>query len=304
MLKKQAERLPFIVYKALVSTIDNDGVEHAGYLAFLFLLSIFPFLVFFFAIVGNTGQTELGEKLVSILLDNNLLTENVLKAIKPRIDEIISGPPQGLLTISIIGAIWTASSSVEGLRTALNKAYRVATPPTYITRRLLSVGQFLILTAFIIVVTILLIVVPNIWKHFNETVNPTFFETIHNFFYNKEKQVIIPKLWNYIRYVITALTSFTFVCVIYYSLPNIKQKWLNVFPGAFIVVLMWFALASFLSNYVKNFKQLDVIYGSLAGVITALIFFYLASLILIYGAELNHFMYKNSGKELKTKEDV
>lgn len=304
MLKKQSKRIPAIIYKAMLSTIDNDGVEHAGYLAFLFLLSLFPFLVFFFAIAGNTGQSELGSKLVSVVLDSNLLTDNVLKAVKPRIDEIVSGPPQGLLTIAIIGSIWTASSSVEGLRTILNRAYRVETPPTYIIRRLLSIGQFLILTAIIIGVTILLIVIPNVWKMFNETVSLSFVESVKNFFFHSDKRVFIPKLWNYVRYAVTALTAFVFVSVVYYSLPNIKQKWKNVIPGAFIVVLLWFLSANFLTSYVKNFEQLNIIYGSLGGIITSLIFFYIAALILIYGAELNYLLGKNIGVEPKPKKDV
>ncbi len=161
-------------YKALVDTINHDGIEHAGYLAFLFLLSIFPFLVFMFAIAGFIGQTEIGLKLISIILDNKLIPENILKSLAPRFKEIESGPPQGLLTFAIVGAIWTASSAVEGVRTILNRAYRVHTPPAYILRRLLSIGQFLVLAAIIILVLLLLIIVPQLW----ENIKP--FISLHN----------------------------------------------------------------------------------------------------------------------------
>ena len=41
---------------AAANTINHDGIEHAGYLAFLGLLALFPFLVFFFSLIGFMGQ--------------------------------------------------------------------------------------------------------------------------------------------------------------------------------------------------------------------------------------------------------
>src|SRR5690606_16203080 len=110
------------------------------------------FLVFFVAIVGFIGQSELGTKFIDLFITGQLLPDEVKAAILPRIEEIMSGPPQGLLTIAIIGTIWTASSAVEGVRTILNRAYRVSTPPAYWWRRLFSIMQFLVLVAIIIIV--------------------------------------------------------------------------------------------------------------------------------------------------------
>src|ERR1700752_297680 len=88
-------------YMGLVNTINHDGVEHSGYLAFLSLLAFFPFLVFFVALAGFLGNLEIGARLVHIMLQN--LPHDLTKALQPRILEIISGPPQGLLTLAIFG---------------------------------------------------------------------------------------------------------------------------------------------------------------------------------------------------------
>src|SRR5580693_249774 len=96
------------VWNAIVNTINHDGIEHAGYLAFLGLLALFPFLVFMVAVIGVIGQGESGAAFITSLLQ--ALPEHITAALKPRVVEIISGPPQGLLTVSILGAIWTASS--------------------------------------------------------------------------------------------------------------------------------------------------------------------------------------------------
>ena len=81
----------------------------------------------------------------------------MVQALSPRIRGNPSGPPQGLLTVAILGAIWTASSAVEGYRTVLNRACRVATPPAYVWRRLLSIAQTLILS-FVVVLAMMVLV--------------------------------------------------------------------------------------------------------------------------------------------------
>ena len=65
-----------------------------------------------------------------------------------------------MLTVSILGAIWTSSSALEGYRTVLNRAYRVATPPAYIWRRLLSIAQILILSFVVVMAMIVLVMLP------------------------------------------------------------------------------------------------------------------------------------------------
>lgn len=304
MPKTSIKNIIHIAWQAGVDTIDHDGIEHAGYIAFLFLLALFPFLVFFFAIVGGLGQSELGTKLVTIILDNALIPSSVLTALEPRIHEIVSGPPQGLLTISIIGAVWTASSSVEGLRTTLNRAYRVGTPPAYILRRLLSIGQFLILTAATILVTFILIIAPSIWATIKQFVDPSLWEQAQELFSYKQENFFLSHMWDYLRYAFTAAVLFGVVSITYYTLPNIKQRWHNVAPGACIVVCLWFISGGLLSGYLTNFEQVNLIYGSLGGVIGALLFFYLAATIFIYGAEFNYLLEKSLGHAIIQKEEV
>ena len=264
-------------YQAAVNTINHDGVEHAGYMAFLTLLSIFPFLFIIVAITGFVGESSIGTKLVEFTMAN--LPYNVSIALSPRVDEIVSGPPQSLMTLAIFGAIWTASSAVEGLRTVLNRVYQVKTPPPYIWRRLLSIAQFLILTSVIIVIMLILIIGPIMWEKFINI--GVLGETLY-------KYINFNPIWDVLRYVIVVGTLLVAVCIIYYTLPNHKLRWMYILPGAVLVVILWFLGGALLSIYLNNFKQVNVIYGSLGGVIISLIFFYIINMILIFGAEYNY----------------
>ncbi len=273
-------------YLAAYDTVQHDGVEHAGYLAFLSILALFPFIVFFVALTGFLGQSEIGTRFVDLIITN--LPNEAINALKPRIVEIVSGPPQGLLTLAIVGTIWTASSTFEGLRTTLNRAYRVETPPTYILRRLLSILQFVIFTLGIMAVMFLLVLGPIIW------------EKIYVLLHIDED--ILPYTWKYLRYFIGVFMLFLVVSAGYYVLPNVKQHWFEVVPGAIIVVILWLAFGSVVFHYLAGYRQVSFVYGGLAGIILALLFFYICAMIYIFGAEFNYRIERAFGRKVRQKE--
>lgn len=277
-----------ILWNALVNTINHDGIEHAGYLAFLGLLSLFPFLVFLMAITGFIGENLAQSELIDLIVSN--LPTHVVEGLRPRMLEIITGPSQSLLTVAILGAIWTSSSSVEGLRTVLNRAYRVHTPPSYFFRRLLSIGQLIVLTIIVIFVMVLLILLPVAWEYLQN-------------FLNLDAVIVSTQLRN-IGYIISALLLFFAISSLYYVLPNVKQTWVSVFPGAALVVVLWMAAARLLAYYFSHFQQVNLIYGSLGSVIAALLFFYTLAVILILGAEFSYLLKRYTGEQIEEKEEV
>lgn len=276
------------VYRAAYDTVVvHDGIEHAGYLAFLGLLALFPFLVFMVSLVGLIGQGESGAEFVTSVLAT--LPAHITAAIKPRILEIVSGPPQGLLTISIFGAIWTASSAVEGIRTVLNRAYHVHTPPAYWFRRLLSIVQLVFFTTVVIFAMLLAITFPLMLTHLEP-------------FIGKEQSELIKTEFGGMIFYIIIVALFFAISLIYYLLPNIKQSLLAVVPGAAVVVVLWIGAAYLFTGYLANFDQVNLIYGSLGGVIAALVFFYICNVIFIFGAELNYHIGEALGVRVVEKE--
>ncbi len=257
--------------KAASDTIHHDGIEHAGYLAYLGLLSLFPFLVFFVALAGFGGEMEAGRQLIGLLLD--YLPSHFIGALMPRIEEIISGPPPGLFTIAVFATIWTASSAVEGARTVLNRAYRVSTPPAYVWRRLMAIVQFLGITLTIFIAMFFLIFAPLVWRE------------LEKIFHLQE---FLTPVWTYVR---LGLSVFVLGCAVgasYYVLPNIRQRWHSVIPGTIMVLFGWLLAAAGLSYYLERFQQLSFVYGSLEGIIVALLFFWASSVVYIFGAEFNY----------------
>ncbi|MBP7709580.1 MAG: YihY/virulence factor BrkB family protein [Rickettsiales bacterium] len=264
--------LPFKILRlSIVDTVRQDGVEHAGYLAFLSLLSLFPFLIFLISIIGFFGASEIGAKFVHTILAS--APKEVADALNPRIEEIISGPPQSFLTLAIFGVIWTASSSVEGCRTILNRAYRVAFPPPYLLRRFISILEFFVIIFAVLIGIVVFVVVPSF---FAEIGGKFYFD--FNFFYLRYLAIFL---------LLTCTTS-----LLYFALPNAKQHITQTVPGSILAVALWFFVENLFSFYLSNFHQFNLVYGSLAGMMISLMFFYLISLIFILGAEFNYHFHR------------
>jgi membrane protein len=68
------------------------------------------------------------------------------------------------------------------------------------------------------------------------------------------------------------------------------------------VIILWFIAGTLFSKYLSNFDQVNIIYGSLGGIIAFLLFFYITAMIFIYGAELNYRLQKAIGNKIEEKE--
>lgn len=262
-----------LLYRSGDHLVDNYGLEVAGYLTFLVLLALFPYLVLIVSVAGLIGQGETGREFINLVLSH--LPSDAVAALTPRIDEIISGPPQSILTFAILGAIWTSSSAVEAIRGVLNRAYRVHKPPNYYLRRLISIGQIFILTFVLLVVMMVYVLAPIVLDAFTHHTGLAVPSALSHFFTSS------------FRYIAVAVL-FGVVAIFYYVLPNIKQSFLAVWPGALLVVGLWIAATWGVTFYLHSMSNVTLIYGSLSGFIATLIFFYVMNLIFIYGAEFNH----------------
>ena len=286
-MKHPLKQYALLCYRAGHNFVDNFGFEMAGYLTFLELLSLFPYTVLMASAAGLIGQGETGSRLISILLSH--LPADAVDAISPRLEEILSGPPHSILTFSILGAIWTSSSAVEGVRGMLNRAYHVHQPPAYLARRLVSIAQVFLFTFAILLIMLLFVFAPiaiKSFSHFSGLALPISLDHFFTLFFKP----------------IAACVLFAIIASFYHVLPNIKQSWRAVAPGALLVVVLWAVGAALVGFYLKDISQMTMIYGSLSGFIATLIFFYVMNIIFIYGADFNHELLVMHGTRIVEKE--
>ena len=271
--------------RAFLDTVEQEGIEHAGYLSFLSMLAIFPFFIFLTATLSFIGNFVLDSSEGVALLDflQKLLLENSFtRALTPRLFEITGTPPDSFLGLAFISILWTASSLLEGLRTILNKAYRVVNPPSYLWRRLLSIGQFLFISLVFLFLIFCLKFLPLASQALLKLLVNRDYPVI------KEFLIWIMTFDSYLGTILILLATFLLLSYIYYLIPNKEQKFSHTFFGTFNTILCWWLMTKAFKYYLAIFPQINLVYGSIAGIIIALLYFYICSIVFIYGAELNY----------------
>ena len=259
-----------ILRSAFDGFFEHEGDVLAGHLAFMTLLALFPFLIFLLALAGFLGHTEAAARFVALMLDN--LPPKVADAMRMPVYEVVSERRGGLLTFGILFALWSAGSGLEAVRTAVARAYGLGKLRSIWRRRLESFLLVIAVSISVILAMLLLVIGPQVWQ------------AAQQIFYLPD---LWWKLWLPAQYLAGMATMLAGTCGIYYLLPNVHLRLRWILPGAVFAVLGWLVAAVGFSLYLAYFDSYAVTYGSLGGVVAALLFFYIDAAILIFGAEVN-----------------
>lgn len=261
------------VLSALISAVreffDDDMATYASALAFQVLFALFPFLIFLIALLGFLQLPEFFDYLRAQA--EVLLPSEVSAPITQVIDEV-EQREGGLLSFSIVLAIWVASGGVRGLMHALNIAYDVVEDRPLWKQLALSIIYTLALAAILIVALALMILGPQVMGWIAGLVG---------------LEALFVTVWSWARWPVIILLLMIGVAMIYTVLPNVRQPFRLITPGAVLSVLVWVAASLGFSIYVQNFGNYSATYGSLGAVVILLFYFFLSAAVLLFGAELN-----------------
>ncbi len=271
-----AERLrggvdPWVVVKRVAVGVYNDGFIHAGNLAFLALLALFPFFIVAAALATLLGQTETGALTVGTILSQ--LPPEVARTLQQPIAQVLTARTGPLLWLGALVGLWTAASFVETVRDILRRAYGVKYSAPFWEYRLASIALILgavVLLMFALALSVLLRSV--------EAAIGAWFPIWSD----------IAATMAMIR-VAPAVALFGTIYILFYALTPSRYrrpgclKW----PGALLITGWWLATVEVLPWALSLFGGYDLTYGSLAGVMVVLIFFFIIGLGVVAGAELN-----------------
>lgn len=259
------------------NNIDVTGMS--AQLAYFFLLSLFPFLLF---LVTLLGYLPLESDAVLGFLDT-YLPEEVSSMLESNLTNLLNNQSGGLLSISIIGAIWTASKGVNALTLAFNKAYNVEEDRSFIVSRALSIGLTIALVLTIAVALLL----------------PIFGKAIGEFvfsFVNLSDGFV--QVWNTLRWTLSSVILFIVLYVLYTLAPNKKVNLREAFWGVIFATFSWQIVSLGFSYYVSTLGNFSATYGSLGTVIVLMLWFYLSGIIIMLGGIINAVLIKKHNEEI------
>jgi membrane protein len=272
------------VVRDSVSGLWRYGGVHAGNLAYLSLLALFPFFIMIGAIAGSMGRTDYGYRAVRGFL-KTLPPEVATLVAKPIEDVIANRASSGLLTFGIIVTLWTVSGFIENLRVIIREAYGTATmvPPwRYRLGALLLVFVAVLVMIAAFAAEVLLTSVDSVVLEYV----PMAAQTVGR---------------SALSQLLPALALFLALYATFYALTPKRHRIIGdpIWPGPLVTTIVWIGTTRLMPLALGLFGSYSRTYGSLAGVAVTLLFFWIIGLGLVFGAHLNASLAKARQRRLK-----
>ncbi|HEX2207797.1 MAG TPA: YihY/virulence factor BrkB family protein [Longimicrobium sp.] len=249
---------------------DDDMWSYAASVAYQVLFALFPFLLFLLAVFSFLNQAAMFEWLLG--QGRRVLPADAYAQVHQVVEEVRGQREGGLLSLGVATTLWIASGGVRSAMNALNRAHDVPEGRVWWKRYLLSFAYTIALGLAVVLATVMMVAGPRATAWALDRVGA-----------GQGVQDAIA--WLRVPGALLLVGGALFL--VYLALPNVRQRPRLVVPGAVAAVLLW-ALVSFgFQLYVANFGRFAVTYGSVGAVIMLLAYFYLASAIVLLGAELN-----------------
>ncbi|ESR01284.1 ribonuclease BN [Stutzerimonas chloritidismutans AW-1] len=248
---------------------NDDMSTYASALAYRGLFSMFPFLLFLITLLGFLDLQNFFDWLR--MQAELALPPMAMEQINPVIDQL-QEQKAGLLSFGIVVALWTASVGFRSLMNAMNRAYDVEEGRPSWKLILLSLAYTVGIAVLLLLSAGLMIVGPQVMEWLASQVG---------------LKDIVVLLWTWLRWPVIVLMLMLVVALLYYVAPDVKQEFRFITPGSVLAVLVWILASIAFGIYVQNFADYNATYGSIGAIIVLLLYLYISSAVLLFGAELN-----------------
>lgn len=259
-----------IVRRTIREINDDNCLGLAAQLAFYFFLSLFPALLFLVALIGYLPvENILGELLEAL---GTIAPSEVVSLLRTQLDEVARGSYGSLLTLGIVGAIWSSSAAMVAIIDALNHAYDIAERRPWWKRRIVAIALTVALALFIITSLVLVLAGPDVATLMAQLVG---LDSAFSLF------------WSLVRWPLMIFLVVLGVDLVYHFAPNRRRRWAWITPGSLLATVLWMASSFAFKFYVTNLANFNATYGAIGGVVVLLLWFYVSGLAILIGAELN-----------------
>lgn len=261
-----------IAIDAFYTFLADDGWAIASHIALSALMGLFPFLIVITSLAGFFGSKELADQAVGLMLET--WPSQVANALSGEIQNVLTTPRGGLLTIGAVLAVYFASNGVESLRVGLNRAYAVVEPRRWYWLRLESIGYTIIAAVMSLAMAFLIVLGPLILATARRYI-PLHIDSNEN-------------LLTIARYGIATFALVSALFIVHAWLPAGRRSFLQILPGILFTVVASLVSGIVFGQYLARFADNYVTtYAGLASVMIALVFLYFIAAIFVYGGELN-----------------
>ncbi|MEK0152365.1 YihY/virulence factor BrkB family protein [Tetragenococcus halophilus] len=262
----------------------SEFTTYSIVVAYYLLLSLFPLLI----TVGNILPFLSIDPSSVLPYIQEIMPSTIYQFLGPAIKDLLTQSSGGLLSISAITTIWSASKSINALQKAMNKSLGVE-QRTGIVARILSV-LVLILFLFAMVALSLIIGAGQVLL---DATQPIF--AIPDSFVN---------IFQTVKWPLTFVALFLLMAIIYWMIPNVKMKLRSVLPGAIFATIGWLLLSQVFGLYARYFATTVSGYQIIGSFVVLMLWLNFAAMIIILGSVLNASMEEFYNGELKESDKI
>ena len=254
----------------MADTLEDDCAGLAAQLSFYFFLSVFPALLFLVSLLAYLPLGATLAEAVSRL--EAILPAEIVALIREQVEQAAAGSHGGLLTVGVAGAIWSSSSAVTAIITALNRAYDLEEWRPWWKRRILAVLLTIAFAVFVVLAFAFVVGGADLaeWLAGRIGASDTF-----------------AVVWSIAQWPLAFALVVIAVDLVYYFAPNAETEWVWVTPGALLATVLWLIASAGFKIYVQNFGAYSAVHGAIGTVIVLMLWLYLSGFALLVGAELN-----------------
>ncbi len=253
---------------------DDQCTDLAAALTYYGVLALFPAAIALSAVLGLVGQSP--EKSVRTVLDvmAPLVSEDTLGTIKSPLLELAGSQGAGLaLLLGLLGALWSASGYVGAFGRSMNRIYEIGEGRPFWKLRPMMLLITLVAIVLVALVMVMLVVSGPLAQSIGDQIG-------------LGHQAV--QVWDIAKWPVMLFVVMLIVAILYYATPNVQQpkfRWISI--GAAVAILIWMVASAGFAFYVASFASYNKTYGSLAGVVVALVFLWLTNVALLLGAEID-----------------
>jgi membrane protein len=277
--------IPAKGWRDILTRVKSElGSDHvtlvAAGLAMCALLAVFPGLATAVAIYGLfSSPAQVVEHMQSF---SGILPPGTWDLFKNQLQSV-AGHAQSSLTFAALGglivALWSAKAGMAALMTATNIAYAETEKRGFVRQALVSlaftigaiVGFLFVLAIGFVLPLALKILGTSPW---------------------------VQTLAGVMRWIVLwCVAVFSFAVLYRYAPSRTRARWRWVTWGSAIAATLWILMSALFAWYVGSFATYGKTYGALGGVIALLMWFYLSSLTVVVGAEINSEMERQTVRD-------
>lgn len=262
------------VFHALDAQIKQNGLNlRAAAISFNIITGI-PAITLFLCILVPfvPGSKQVYDQILVFIRD--FTPNNDTKKIMIQfVNDFFNKKTTGLLSISFLLVIFTASNAVMGIIRAFDRSVTDKRKTNFIKKRLRAIRLIITLVSLLIGTILISVGQGYIFTkimHWTHVANKNAIALIQNS-----------------RWLIILFLFVTTIGYLYRYAPTSKRKEKLFTPGAFIASVLMIIITSLFSYWAQNISTYSKVYGTIGSLIILMLLIFLNSMMLLIGYELN-----------------